>query len=33
MGKARLGQGEVGIGDIFKIFAIATKEDLKIGLL
>ncbi len=32
-GKARLGEGEVGIGETFKIFAIATKEDLRIGLL
>lgn len=32
-GRARLGQGEVGIGDIFRIFAVATKEDLKIGPL
>jgi hypothetical protein len=27
----RLGEREVSIGETFKIFAIATKEDLKIG--
>lgn len=32
-GRARLGEGEVGIGGTFKIFAIATKENLPIGLL
>jgi hypothetical protein len=32
-GKARLGEGELGKGETFKIFAIATKEDLKIGVL
>ena len=32
-GRARLGQGEVGVGDIFRIFAIATKDNLQIGPL
>jgi hypothetical protein len=32
-GIARLGEGEVGIGEMFKIFAIATKKDLPIGVL
>jgi hypothetical protein len=33
VGRARLGQGEVGIGDIFRIFAVATKDNLQIGPL
>lgn len=32
-GKARLGEGEVGIGETFRILTIATREDLPIGLL
>jgi len=32
-GKARLGEEEVGIGKTFKIFVIATKEDLPIRKL
>jgi hypothetical protein len=32
-GKARLGEGKMGEGQTFKIFAVATKEDLKIGPL
>lgn len=32
-GKARLGEGEAGIGEFFRIFAIAPKEDLPIGIL
>lgn len=33
IGKAQLGEGGVGIGETFTIFAIATKEELKIGVL
>jgi len=32
-GKARLGEGEVGKGQTFRIFAISTKVNLKIGVL
>ena len=32
-GKARLGEGGTGMGETFKIFAVTTKEDLKIGPL
>lgn len=32
-GRARLGEGNVGIGETFKIFAIATADDLPIGIL
>jgi len=32
-GRARLGEGEAGIGETFKIFAIATKEEIRIGVL
>jgi len=31
--KAQLGEGAVGVDEAFKIFAIATKEELKIGVL
>lgn len=33
VGKVQLGEGEIGIGETFKIFAIATKEELKLGIL
>lgn len=32
-GRARLGEGNTGIGETFKIFAIATADDLPIGIL
>lgn len=32
-GRVRLGEGELGIGETFRIFAIATKKDLPIGKL
>lgn len=32
-GRARLGEGEVGIGEVFRIFVIATEKDLPIGVL
>lgn len=33
IGKAQLGEGRIGIGETFEIFAIATKEELKMGVL